>query len=119
MGSMYEITVQGDGTEDGQYRAYEAALSSYRHERDKLVTALANAFPHFGNGEPVTADAIAKIGHEYQDMVMNWAPTQDRIQFFDQGGDVREIEYVVGDTESGINDGWVIPSGADWEAKSV
>lgn len=84
----------------------------------QIIAAHWAAFPHFQNGEPVTPEAILKIGREYQDMVMNWGPVPTEITFFDQDGKDRKIVYESGDQEAGIASGWGIPEDADWEARA-
>ncbi|CAB4146635.1 hypothetical protein UFOVP1157_48 [uncultured Caudovirales phage] len=47
----YDITVSGDGTTDGQFCAYEAALSLAREERDVArngLRAIRNHWNDFG-----------------------------------------------------------------------
>lgn len=48
---MTDITVSGDGTTDGQFRAYEAALALAREERDVArngLRAIRNHWNEFG-----------------------------------------------------------------------
>lgn len=48
---MTDITVSGDGTTDGQFRAYEAALAIAREERDVArsgLRAIRNHWNDFG-----------------------------------------------------------------------
>lgn len=62
---MTDITVSGDGTTDGQFRAYEAALALAREERDLArqgLRAIRNHWNEFGpaNGFEDTLESACK-----------------------------------------------------------
>ena len=84
---------------------------------DKIEDALRSAFPHFSNDEPITPEAISKIGAEWTDMVMNWAPFKTEITFSDQDGKNRKIEWLDGDPDVGMFSGYVIPEDANWRCE--
>ncbi|MBO6755778.1 MAG: hypothetical protein JJ902_05595 [Roseibium sp.] len=86
---------------------------------EEIEAALRAAFPHFQNDEPITPEAIARIGAEWHDMVVNWAPFKTEIMFFDQDGEPRKIEWFSGEPEAGCFDGYVIPVDASWRVKET
>jgi hypothetical protein len=86
---------------------------------DKLEAALREAFPHFQDGSPITAERIKSIGAEYLDMVMGWEPSKTELEFQDQDGDTHKIIYDGGVEESGIFCGWIIPEDANWEVRAL
>lgn len=73
-----------------------------------IEAALRDAFPHFQDGAPITADAIRGIGREYLEMVMGWEPSKTEMEFTDNDGNVRKIVYDSGDDTVGISSGWVL-----------
>lgn len=79
-----------------------------------IEVALRDAFPHFQDDEPITPEKIKRIGAEWQDMVMNWAPFRTELTFSDQDGETRKIEWLEGEPEVGMFSGYVIPEDADW-----
>lgn len=74
-------------------------------ELNTLKNALRQAFPHFQNDEPVTPEAIMKLGKEYMALVIDCGP--QRIEFYDYNDDkIKAIVYESGDSSVGIQDGW-------------
>jgi hypothetical protein len=79
----------------------------------ELEAALRSAFPHFEDDEPITPEAIRRIGHEHVDMIMCWEPQRDEIEFLDHDGKTHKIINEPGDYEVGINSGWVLSDDSD------
>lgn len=75
-------------------------------ERDALINALRQAFPHFQDDTPVTPEAIIELGREYMALIMDAGP--QRIEFVDHDGNMKAIVYECGDSSVGIGDGWVL-----------
>ena len=80
----------------------------------EIEAALRSAFPHFADNQPITPEAIARVGAEWQDMVVNWAPFQTVVTFSDQDGNTRKIEWFDAEPDVGCFSGYVMPEGADW-----
>ena len=115
----------GDGAGNlfvyGDHESIKAAqnivlrLGESAREIAALKAALRDAFPHFQNDEPITAEAIKGVGKEHVDMIMGWAPVRERIEFTDDDGEAFAIVYEHGDFEAGIPAGWCVPEDADWQ----
>lgn len=81
-----------------------------------IIAALVAAFPHFQHPSPgVTVEGVQKLGKEWLDMVMGWAPVVSVIDFIDHNGDTRQIIDEPGEFDEGIRGGWTLCD-ADAEA---
>jgi len=69
-----------------------------------IEAALRDAFPHFQDGAEVTPEAIKKLGSEWFEMVMGWAPVPKEIKFQDANGN----DHVLKDDEGWYLDAAVI-----------
>lgn len=74
----------------------------------EIEAALREAFPHFQDDRPITADAIKKIGCEYLEMVMGWEPQKSEIEFIDHDGNTHKIVFDPGEFEIGVGSGWYL-----------
>ena len=89
------------------------------HKLDDIEAALRSAFPHFQSGEPITPEAIKRVGAEWEDMVMNWAPFRTEITFADQDGTPRKLEWMEGEPDVGCFSTYIIPDDADWQVEKL